>query len=87
MKLSLMAKRINGITMGSIVTDRDNCYPFGKVDEIINGDIFCYWYKTLDDLKNNRNCLKHSYSNINCLKHSYSNIYTYKTDTPLELIE
>lgn len=57
MKLSLISKKLKGIVVGSIVTDCSGDYPFGKVTKI-SDCIYCYWYPTLDDLKNERNVFK-----------------------------
>jgi len=54
MKLSLINKRMKGITIGSTIKYEGN-YPFGKVFLIEKDKIWCHWYKNLIDLKKDVN--------------------------------
>jgi len=59
MKLSLLNKQLKDIIIGSIIKSKGN-YPFGIVTNINIFEITCFWYKTLEDLKNNKNKLNNN---------------------------
>jgi len=57
-KLSLIGKRIKGITVGCIVKNSSLViYRYGKVTKIKNEIVSAYWYRTLEDCKNEVNCV------------------------------
>ena len=59
MKLSRLNKQLKEITIGSIIKSKGN-YPFGIVTDINIFEITGFWYKTLKDLKNNKNKLNNN---------------------------